>query len=122
MQYTLYYGNFEFSVEQTAQDILEFEYKKTFGEDYTPYYGLMSPEQQLFVKKFNTDWVHNDIHEYDYYTTRNYDFLDFLKEKYEDAAEQAQYSEVEYDDPDEWWDDLDYDDKVNIMESNLDYL
>lgn len=120
MHYTLYYGNFEFAVEQNYQDILEFEFSKAFGTEYTPYTALQTQEQKDFIKDFNYKWMHNEIHEYDYYTSRNFDFLDWLKAHYEDAAEDAQWVD-EYEDedmdPDDWWDGLDYTTKEDVMET-----
>ena len=127
MKYVLYYGNFPYEIDQCYQDILEYEYQRTFNEGYTPYYGLCTPEQKDFIKDFDFKWLHNDIHEYDYYTTLNYDFLNWVKEKYEEAAEEAQYAELqaasaewtEEDDPDDWWGCLSEDEKERILRENI---
>ena len=118
MKYVICYGDFEYEVEQNYLDILSFEFEKVFSEEYDPYYTLYTPEQQTYVKDFEYKWLHNDIHEYDYYTTRNYEFLDWLKAKYADEAEDAQWTEDEDDDldSDDWWDGLDYTTKDEIME------
>ena len=123
MKYELYYGNFTYEVEQNYLDILSYEFEKTFNEEYVPYYTLYTPEQNAYVKEFETKWLNNEIHEYDYYTTRNYEFLDWLKEKYADDAEEAQYEEESaYEDlePDDWWYNLDYSVKLGVMEDYFD--
>ena len=116
MKYAIYYGDYEYLVEQNYLDILDYEFTKTFYESYDPYYTLYNDKQKTFVKAFEYNWLHNNIHEYDYYTTRNYDFLTWLKNKYESAAEEVvQY--LEDSDPDDWWDSLDDDTKYDIMDS-----
>lgn len=118
MEYTLYYDNYAFVVEQTYQDILEYEFNKRFKEHYDPYYTLYTKEQKDFVKDFDYKWLCNEIHCYDYYTSGNFDFLDWLKDKYELAMEQVQYAEsLEELDPDDWWDGLDYATKQDVMDS-----
>lgn len=122
MVYTLYYGNFEYTVEQSYGDILAYEFNKAFNLEYTPYTVLCTKEQKDFIEDFDRRWWHNDIHEYDYYTTRNYEFLDWLKARYADAVEEAQYiDEDDLVDPDSWWDSLDDEVKDDIMKSHLGY-
>lgn len=115
MVYTLYYDDFEFKVEQNYDDILEYEFKNAFTVDINPYF--LSDEHRKFVDEFADKVYRGDVHMFDYYTTRNYDFINWLKEKYESEAEEARYEseESEYEDPDDWWDDLDDDTKEEIM-------
>ena len=122
MKYELYYGDFTFEVEQNYLDILGYEFKNKFNEDYEPSYTLYTSEQKEYVKDFETKWLKNEIHEYDYYTTRNYEFLNWLKDKYYDDAEDAQYAEEELEnmEPDDWWDNLDYSVKLGVMEDYYD--
>ena len=114
MKYTLFYNDFEFDVEQNYDDILEYEFKNAFTVDINPYF--LSDEHKKFVNEFADKVSHGDVHMYDYYTTQNYDFLNWLKEKYESEAEESRY-ESEYEDPDDWWDDLDDETKEEIMDS-----
>lgn len=118
MQYELYYGNFPYTVESNPEDILSFEFQKNFNVEYSQYFALYTDLQKEFIKDFNTKWLNNEIHDYDYYTTLNYEFLDWLKNKYYDDAEEAQGHNVEedcYTNPDDWWNSLDFTVKVDIM-------
>ena len=114
MIYTITYGDMERDIESSYADILAYEFSKRFNTEYDPDYLFYTEEQKEFVKNFDTRWLKNDIHDYDYYTTRNFDFLDWLQDKY--AEEFASYVCEELD-PDEWWDSLDDDMKATIMDS-----
>lgn len=111
MNYTLYYPNYEYDVEQKYEDILAYEFVKAFNEDIG---FFLTDEQKQFIKDFDYRWNKNEIHEYEYYTTRNYAFIDWLKAKYEDEAEEE--CGPKYEDADDWWDSLDYTTKEDIME------
>lgn len=122
MTYTLYYDfedsydYFAYTVEKSCEDILEYEFKKTFEKDYSNF--LLTEEQKKFIKDFEDKCNHNKIHYYDYYTTHNFDFLDWLKDRYYYEALVAQENEFDEDDFDDWWHMLDEDDKRDIYEEN----
>ena len=115
MQYTIIYPKYTYTVKQCLQDILEFEYFNKFNEYYTNFWGLLTQEQRDFIKDMESKWLKNEIHEDDYYSTRNFAFLDFIADKYRDDAEYVNTVD-EYDDPDDWWDSLDDDTKEDVME------
>lgn len=106
------YDYFEYSVEQSYDDILEYEFKKTFKENLNKL--ILTDEQKNFIKDFEYKCNHNKIYYYDYYTTHNFDFLDWLKDKYYYEALVAQENELDEDDFDDWWHMLDEDDKREI--------
>ena len=121
MKYELHYdsdfGPFTFVVESSFDDILGYEFEKAFGEGYsTLRSGLYSDEQKDLVKTLTAKWDSNDIHDYDYYTTRNPEFIDWLMETYEEEALSAAKSTMKYDDPNDWWDTLDFWKKWDIMD------
>ena len=115
MIYTLNYEDYSYDVESNYQDLLEYEFEKEFNIEL-PFFGFYTDAHRKFIADFDYKWFHNCIHEYDYYTTRNYDFLDWLKSRYADEAEEAYYQELDDMDADEWWDNLDCDTKEHIME------
>lgn len=115
MIYTLYYSDYSFDIEQNYKDILDYEYEKVFNEEIG---FFLTPEQKSFIQIFDSKWNKNEICESDYYTTRNYDFLKWLKDKYADEAEEANLEDM---DADEWWGSLDYDTKESIMEQYYGY-
>ena len=118
MQYELYYGNVPYMVESNPEDILSFEFQKTFRDEYSRCHNLYTEIQKEFIKDFNTKWLTNEIHDYDYYTPANYEFLNWLKDKYYNEAEEAQHQGTEeecYTNPDDWWNSLDFTVKVDIM-------
>ena len=96
MIYTLTYyperwTSVDYTVESNYKDILSYEFEKQFHRNYNPV-SYLTPEEKQFVKEFDSKWFKNEISEFDYYTTRNYPFLDWLKETYEEAA-LAEYEE-----------------------------
>jgi len=108
------YDYFEYTIEKSCEDILEYEFKKTFEKDYSNF--LLTEEQKKFIKDFEDKCNHNMIHYYDYYTTLNFDFLDWLKDKYQLEAEEM--SQQEDEDFDDWWSQLSDNDKKEIYEEN----
>ena len=118
MTYTLIYDfednydYFEYPVRQNVEDILRYEFEKFFKHPYSPF--LLTETQKEFIRDFEDKCIHNQIHYYDYYTTHNFDFLDWLKDKYRDEAEEARDSEFDEDAYDDWWYCLSEEDKRDI--------
>ena len=116
MIYELIYDAFDHVVEKNYDDIMEYEFKKNFQAEYSCF-AFCNANQRAFVKNFENRRDNNAIHYYDYYTTHNPEFLAWLRDKYEDEARIANEEHL-YDDPDEWWYDLDEDEKIAIMREN----
>ena len=118
MNYELYYHDLDFvyTVEEDVRDIFKYEFKKKFGLEYDCFRESFDDRYKVFIKDFEKQCNSGNIHYYDYYTTHNFDFLDWLKDNYEDEAAQALYEMEDEEDFDEWWYSLDEDDKKEIYD------
>lgn len=96
MRYTLYYTfneeldggrtlwavDYAYDVEQRFDDILRYLYEQKFDKKYSELAWYLEPGAKEAVKGWESAWIQNDIKSYDYYTTMNYPFIDWLKEEY----------------------------------------
>ena len=120
ISYTIYYEDmdFDYSVEQNYEDIFNYEFEKEFGVKYNYLTEALYPEHKHFVKDFESKCNKNQIHYYEYYTTHNFDFLDWLKDKYEEDARDAFNDYIDEDEIDDWWYELSEEEKKEIYEEN----
>lgn len=99
MNYTLYYtfdetvnghrvfeSDYEYDVEQDFKDILRYLYKRRFDADYDDLSWQLESGAKESVEEWNGKWNRNEIKFWDFYSTGNSDFIDWLKAEYYDDA------------------------------------
>ena len=106
--YTVQLDDYEYSIRDNKDDVIEYLYEKHFDRPYSGYY--VGTEEMNYVSELENKWLYNEIDFIALYY-EDYAFKDWLKDKYvEDAIEQY-LSEVcledlyDYDDEDEEDDD-----------------
>lgn len=96
MKYTLYYTfnetldddkrlwavDYAYDVEQGFDDILHYLYQQKFNKKYAELSWYLEPGAKEAVKEWEAAWMGNELKYYDYYTSMNYSFVDWLKDEY----------------------------------------
>jgi hypothetical protein len=76
--------DYEYTVQESLQDVIEYKYYKKYDKPYHPLAWYLEDGAKEFVKEIEDAWLHNTLDMYAIYS--DYDFYDWLKDKYEDDA------------------------------------
>ena len=75
---------YNYSVDLSCQDVVEYKYKEKYGKDYNPLSWYLEDGAREFVKGIEDAWLKNEIDEYA--MLQDLTLRDFLKEKYQDEV------------------------------------
>lgn len=78
--YIINLNDYEYTVEPNLSDITEYYFEKTFRKPYDSLKWYLEPGARELVREVETKWFKNEIDTITLY--RDYDFVDWLKDKY----------------------------------------
>lgn len=82
----VYEADYEYDIEQDFHDILKYLYKKRFRIEYDELSWQLENGAKDAVAEWNDKWCRNELRAWDFYSTGNWDFIDWLKGEYYDDA------------------------------------
>lgn len=99
MAYTLHYDfqeyvgdgelwavNYQYPVQESIDDIMHYLYEKKFGRDFAEISWYLEPGAKEAMGEWEQAYLKDEIKFYDYYSSLNYEFTDWLIDEYRDAA------------------------------------
>lgn len=106
---------YEYRVEHSINDIVDYEYFKQFHTSLPRY--LLTDDEKEFVRSYNNKWWHNEIDEIQYYDF-DFDFIDFLKNKHYNDAYRECIREMEEEKKEKELAQTDYDPNKWLLDDN----
>lgn len=100
MTKTIYYNfpgmgmTYGYVIQHSIDDIVDYEYRKRYGKTLDK--ALMTDDEKSFRRSYQDRWNANDIDEAGYYDF-DFDFIDFLRDKYHDIAYDECRSQLKWD-------------------------
>lgn len=99
MAYTLHYDfreyvdggelwavDYRYPVQESIDDILHYLYEKRFDRDFAEISWYLEPGAREAMNEWEQAYLKDEIKTYDYYSSLNYEFTDWLHEEYRDDA------------------------------------
>lgn len=99
MAYTLHYDfsehvgggellavDYRYPVQESIDDILHYLYEKRFDRDFAELSWYLEPGAREAMREWERAYLKDEIKTYDYYSSLNYEFTDWLHDEYRDDA------------------------------------
>lgn len=86
-------GSFDYMVEENLRDIISYLFENKYFKEYDESNYYLEPGAKEFVKDIEEKWYNNSIDPHDFYSYKNFGFLDFLRWRYAEEAFQEYLKE-----------------------------
>jgi len=78
------YNNITYNLEENLEDIISYEFERKYSKPYNPLTYYLEPGAKEFIKFLENDYYNNHLDTFGLY--HNFEFRDWLKDKYESTA------------------------------------
>lgn len=99
MAYTLHYDfqeyvgdgelwavDYQYPVQESIDDIMHYLYEKKFGRDFAEISWYLEPGAKEAMREWEQAYLKDEIKFYDYYSSLNYEFTDWLHDYHKPDA------------------------------------
>lgn len=90
----LYASDYAYYVEDSLRDVVEYSYEKAFNEKFNEMSWFLTDGAKPLVEKLEKKYFENTL-DFDKYYTFDWDFKDWIKEKYYDDALEECYKKMD---------------------------